>query len=35
MQTYGSPPVEIMGDLPPGFDGKGVPGMGEDGCVVL
>lgn len=20
MQTYGSPPSEIMGDLPPGFD---------------
>jgi len=35
MQSYGSPPAEIMGPLPPGLDGMSqIPGMGEEGCVV-
>ncbi|KAF8964821.1 Pex19 protein family-domain-containing protein [Flammula alnicola] len=29
MQTYGSPPSELMGPLPPGLDG-----MSEDGCTI-
>lgn len=35
MQSYGTPPTEIMGALPPGLDGMGgIPGMGEDGCTI-
>ncbi|KAJ3492697.1 hypothetical protein NLJ89_g11180 [Agrocybe chaxingu] len=30
MQTYGSPPSEIMGPLPPGFDAMG----SEEGCTI-
>ncbi|EDR06300.1 uncharacterized protein LACBIDRAFT_300395 [Laccaria bicolor S238N-H82] len=33
MQSYGSPPAEIMGPLPPGLDGMQALG-GEEGCVV-
>lgn len=35
MQSFGSPPTEIMGDLPPGLNigPDGVPAMPE-GCVV-
>lgn len=36
MQTLGSPPQEIMGELPPGFalGEDGLPAMGPDGCVI-
>ncbi|KAF8154421.1 Pex19 protein family-domain-containing protein [Crassisporium funariophilum] len=35
MQSYGSPPTEIMGALPPGLDGMGgIPGMSEEGCTI-
>jgi len=35
MQTYGSPPPEIMGTLPPGFDGLDkLGGPGQEGCVI-
>ncbi|KAJ2933035.1 hypothetical protein H1R20_g4066, partial [Candolleomyces eurysporus] len=33
MQTYGSPPPEIMGPLPPGFDGN-FPGLGDENCII-
>ncbi|PPQ72922.1 hypothetical protein CVT24_000196 [Panaeolus cyanescens] len=33
MQTYGSPPAEIMGDLPPGFDGN-FPNLNDENCVI-
>ncbi|KAF9044164.1 Pex19 protein family-domain-containing protein [Panaeolus papilionaceus] len=33
MQTYGSPPAEIMGDLPPGFDGS-MPNLNDENCVI-
>ncbi|KAJ2916172.1 hypothetical protein MD484_g4255, partial [Candolleomyces efflorescens] len=33
MQTYGSPPSEIMGPLPPGFDGQ-FPGLGDENCTI-
>jgi len=32
MQSYGSPPAELMGPLPPGFEGMSQ--LGEDGCVI-
>ncbi|KAF8900708.1 Pex19 protein family-domain-containing protein [Gymnopilus junonius] len=38
MQTFGTPPQELMGPLPPGLDGTnplfGVPGAGDENCVV-
>ncbi|KAG9050512.1 Peroxisome chaperone and import receptor [Tulasnella sp. UAMH 9824] len=36
MQTLGSPPQEIMGELPPGFalGEDGLPAMGPDGCLI-
>lgn len=33
MQSEGSPPPEIMGPLPPGFE-NGMPALGDEGCVV-
>ncbi|TEB30785.1 Pex19-domain-containing protein [Coprinellus micaceus] len=37
MQSYGSPPAEIMGDLPPGFDGTGFPGVNpnDENCTIV
>ncbi|TFK32374.1 Pex19 protein, partial [Crucibulum laeve] len=32
MQSYGSPPPEVMGPLPAGLEG--MPQLGEEGCVV-
>lgn len=36
MQSYGSPPPEIMGPLPPGFDGNGFPGLNpnDENCTI-
>ncbi|GJJ13061.1 hypothetical protein Clacol_007310 [Clathrus columnatus] len=36
MQSYGSPPIEIMGDMPPGFDlgPDGLPKL-SDGCRIM
>ena len=28
MQSYGTPPTELMGVLPPGLDGAGLAGLG-------
>lgn len=35
MQSYGSPPSEIMGPLPAGLDGAGgIPGLGDENCTI-
>ncbi|KAF5309990.1 hypothetical protein D9619_010246 [Psilocybe cf. subviscida] len=34
MQSYGTPPTEVMGNLPPGLDGTGIPGMGDENCTI-
>ncbi|KDR85803.1 hypothetical protein GALMADRAFT_234894 [Galerina marginata CBS 339.88] len=35
MQSYGTPPAEIMGPLPPGLDGSGgLPGLGDENCTI-
>lgn len=36
MQSYGSPPSEIMGPMPPGFE-LGEDGMPKipDGCIIV
>ncbi|KIM38541.1 hypothetical protein M413DRAFT_447771 [Hebeloma cylindrosporum] len=33
MQSFGTPPAEIMGPMPPGLDGS-IPGLGEEGCTI-
>jgi hypothetical protein len=36
MQEHGTPPAEIMGELPPGLDGpNGLPEELSDKCVVV
>ncbi|KAF6741947.1 peroxin19 Pex19p [Ephemerocybe angulata] len=37
MQTFGTPPTEIMGALPPGFDGSSFPGLNPndtENCII-
>jgi peroxin-19 len=34
MQSYGTPPTEVMGNLPPGLDGTGIPGLGDENCII-
>ncbi|KAH9476275.1 Peroxisome biogenesis protein 19-1 [Psilocybe cubensis] len=35
MQSYGSPPSEIMGPLPAGLDGAGgIPGLNDENCTI-
>lgn len=36
LQAHGSPPAEIMGDLPPGLGvgPDGMPHLGPEGCII-